>query len=61
MVAPSWQGGNDMLNKYAFAAILVLSLTVLGVTFLVHEQLCELSFKERDMEVKALLAYETKK
>ncbi|HCN96762.1 MAG: Hok/Gef family protein [Leclercia adecarboxylata] len=50
-----------MLNKYAFAAILVLGLTVLGVTFLVHEQLCELSFKERDVEVKAVLAYETKK
>lgn len=37
-----------MLNKYAFAAILVMGLTVLGVTFLVRETLCELSFKERD-------------
>jgi len=50
-----------MLNKYAFWAILVLALTVLGVTFLVRETLCELSFKERDWEVKAVLAYETKK
>ena len=50
-----------MLNKYAFWAILVLSVTVLGFTLLVREQLCELSVKERDMEVKAVLAYETKK
>jgi len=50
-----------MLNKYAFAAILVMGLTVLGVTFLVRETLCELSFKERDWEVKAVLAYETKR
>ncbi|MFY9997386.1 MAG: Hok/Gef family protein [Leclercia sp.] len=50
-----------MPNKYAFWAILVLGLTVLGFTFMVREQLCELSFKERDMEVKAVLAYETKK
>ncbi|MCU6667193.1 type I toxin-antitoxin system Hok family toxin [Enterobacteriaceae bacterium H4N4] len=50
-----------MLNKYAFGAILVLGLTVLGITFLVREQLCELSFKERDVEMKAVLAYETKK
>ncbi|MDV5667869.1 Hok/Gef family protein, partial [Leclercia adecarboxylata] len=28
---------------------------------LVRETLCELSFKERDWEVKAVLAYETKK
>ena len=50
-----------MLNKYAFWAILVLALTVLRVTFLVRETLCKLSFKERDVEVKAVLAYETKK
>ena len=50
-----------MLNKYAFGAILVLGLTVLGVTFLLREQLCEVSVKERDVEVKAVLAYETKK
>jgi len=50
-----------MLNKYAFAAILVLGLTVLGVTFLVHEQLCELSFKEGGRELKAVLACEARK
>lgn len=61
MLAPSEQGGNNMLTKYALVAIVVLCFTVLGFTLLVRETLCELSLKERGMEFKAVLAYESKK
>lgn len=50
-----------MLTKYALVAIVVLCFTVLGFTLLVRETLCELSLKERGMEFKAVLAYESKK
>jgi protein HokE len=49
-----------MLTKYALVAIIVLCITVLGFTLLVRS-LCELSIKERSMEFKAVLAYESKK
>ncbi|MBO2025462.1 type I toxin-antitoxin system Hok family toxin [Klebsiella pneumoniae] len=49
-----------MLTKYALVAIIVLCITVLGFT-LVHSSLCELSIKERNIEFKAVLAYESKK
>ncbi|MDM7286560.1 Hok/Gef family protein, partial [Klebsiella pneumoniae] len=39
----------------------VLCITVLGFTLLVHSSLCELSIKERNIEFKAVLAYESKK
>lgn len=61
MLAPSLKGGNNMLTKYALVAIIVLCIAVLGFTFLVRETLCELSVKERGMEIKAVLAYESKK
>ncbi len=38
-----------------------LCITVLGFTLLVHSSLCELSIKERNIEFKAVLAYESKK
>ncbi len=47
--------------KYALVAIVVLCITVLGFTLLVRSSLCELSIKERSMEFKAVLAYESKK
>ncbi|KNC91929.1 Hok/Gef family protein [Trabulsiella odontotermitis] len=50
-----------MLTKYALVAVVVLCLAVLGFTFLVRDTLCELSVKERGMEIKAVLAYESKK
>ena len=50
-----------MLTKYALVAVIVLCLTALGFTLMVRDSLCELSIKERSMEVKAVLAYETKK
>ncbi|TLV22647.1 type I toxin-antitoxin system Hok family toxin [Klebsiella indica] len=50
-----------MLTKYALAAVIVLCLTALGLTLMVRNSLCELSIKERRMEFKAVLAYETKK
>ncbi|EMP5829202.1 Hok/Gef family protein [Klebsiella oxytoca] len=50
-----------MLTKYALVAIIVLCLTALGLTLMVHDSLCKLSIKERSMEFKAVLAYETKK
>ncbi|EMB9090109.1 Hok/Gef family protein [Klebsiella michiganensis] len=50
-----------MLTKYALVAIVVLCITVLGCTLLVRSSLCELSIKERSMEFKAVLAYESKK
>ncbi|GJK94143.1 Hok/Gef family protein [Klebsiella grimontii] len=50
-----------MLTKYALVAIIVLCFTVLGLTLLVRSSLCELSIKERSMEFKAVLAYESKK
>ncbi|ESM68354.1 protein HokE [Klebsiella oxytoca] len=54
-------GRQDMLTKYALVAIVVLCITVLGFTLLVRNSLCELSIKERSMEFKAVLAYESKK
>ena len=54
-------GRQDMLTKYALVAIVVLCITVLGFTLLVRSSLCELSIKERSMEFKAVLAYESKK
>jgi len=50
-----------MLTTYALVAIIVLCLTALGLTLMVRDSLCELSIKERSMEFKAVLAYETKK
>ena len=47
-----------MLTKYALVAVIVLCLTVLGFTLLVGDSLCE---KERNIEFKAVLAYEPKK
>ncbi|EPF4177281.1 Hok/Gef family protein [Escherichia albertii] len=46
-----------MLTKYALVAIIVLCCTVLGL----GDSLCELSIRERGMEFKAVLAYESKK
>ena len=54
-------GRQDMLTKYALVAIVVLCFTVLGFTLMVRDSLCELSIKERNMEFKAVLAYEPKK
>ncbi|VUS85609.1 hypothetical protein SB6408_01327 [Klebsiella spallanzanii] len=51
----------DMLTKYALVAIIVLCITALGFTLMVRDSLCELSIKERSMEFKAVLAYESKK
>ncbi|MDR8444133.1 type I toxin-antitoxin system Hok family toxin, partial [Acinetobacter baumannii] len=48
-----------MLTKYALVAIIVLCITVLGFTLLVHSSLFELSIKERNIEFKAVLAYES--
>ena len=54
-------GRQDMLIKYALVAIIVLCCTVLGFTLMVGDSLCELSIRERGMEFKAVLAYESKK
>lgn len=59
MLVSSLQG--DMLTKYALVAIIVLCCTVLGFTLMVGDLLCELSIRERGMEFKAVLAYESKK
>jgi protein HokE len=53
-------GRQDMLTKYALVAIIVLCITVLDLR-LVRSSLCELSIKERSIEFKAVLAYESKK
>lgn len=50
-----------MLTKYALVAIIVLCCTVLGFTLMAVDSLCELSIRERGMEFKAVLAYESKK
>lgn len=50
-----------MPTKYALVAIIVLCGTALGFTLMVRGSLCELSFKQRSMEFKAVLAYESKK
>ncbi|WP_241363541.1 Hok/Gef family protein [Escherichia coli] len=47
-----------MLTKYALVAVIVLCLTVLGFTLLVGDSLCEFTVKERNIEFKAVLAYE---
>ncbi|XTI38215.1 type I toxin-antitoxin system toxin HokE [Escherichia coli] len=49
-----------MLTKYALVAVIVLCLTVLGFTLLVGDSLCEFTVK-RNIEFKAVLAYEPKK
>ncbi|EFD8938462.1 TPA: type I toxin-antitoxin system toxin HokE [Escherichia coli] len=50
-----------MLTKYALVAVIVLCLTVLGFTLLVRDSLCEFTVNERNIEFKAVLAYEPKK
>ena len=50
-----------MLTKYALVAIIVLCCTVRGFTLTVAYSWCELSIRERGMEFKAVLAYESKK
>jgi len=50
-----------MPTKYALVAIIVLCGTALGFTLMVRGSLCGLSFKQRSMEFKAVLAYESKK
>ncbi|HBZ8080432.1 TPA: type I toxin-antitoxin system Hok family toxin [Klebsiella quasipneumoniae subsp. similipneumoniae] len=50
-----------MLTEYALVAIIVLCITVPVFTLLAHSSLCELSIKERNIEFKAVLAYESKK
>ncbi|HBJ0893831.1 TPA: type I toxin-antitoxin system Hok family toxin [Escherichia coli] len=57
MLVSSLQGG----KTYALVAIIVLCCTVLGFTLMVGDSLCELSIRERGMEFKAVLAYESKK
>ncbi len=62
MVVPSSHGGDlSMLTKYALVAVIVQCLTVLGFTLLVGDSLCEFTVKERNIEFKAVLAYEPKK
>ncbi|MBV8872006.1 MAG: type I toxin-antitoxin system Hok family toxin, partial [Metakosakonia sp.] len=39
----------------------VLCMTALGFTLLVRDSLCEMSYKQRGIEFKAVLAYESKK
>lgn len=56
----AWRQYN-MLTKYALVAVIVLCLTVLGFTLLVGDSLCEFTVKERNIEFKAVLAYEPKK
>lgn len=48
-------------NDQVLVAIIVLCFTVLGFTLMVGDSLCELSIRERGMEFKAVLAYESKK
>ncbi|MEW5561190.1 Hok/Gef family protein [Enterobacter asburiae] len=50
-----------MLTKYALITVIVLCITVLGFTLMVRETLCELTVKERGMEIRAVLAYESRK
>ncbi|XXD10751.1 Hok/Gef family protein [Klebsiella sp. R445] len=50
-----------MMAAGALVAIMVLCLTARRLTLMVRDSLCELSIKERHMEFKAVLAYETKK
>ncbi|WP_312626762.1 Hok/Gef family protein [Scandinavium sp.] len=49
-----------MLTKYALITVIVLCITVLGFTLMVRETLCELTVKERGMEIRAVLAYESR-
>lgn len=50
-----------MLTKYALVAIIALCLTALGFTLMVRDSLCELNIRDRGMEFKAVLAYESRK
>jgi protein HokE len=50
-----------MLTKYAVVVIFALCFTALVFTLMVRDSLCELSIKERNIEFKAILAYESKK
>ncbi len=61
MLVSSLHGGNNMLTKYALVAIIALCLTALGFTLMVRDSLCELNIRDRGMEFKAVLAYESRK
>ncbi len=51
----------NMVTKCALVSVIEICLTVLGFTLLVGDSLCEFTVKERNIEFKAVLAYEPKK
>ncbi|UMX89164.1 Hok/Gef family protein [Klebsiella pneumoniae] len=50
-----------MLTKYALVATIIVLCIVLGIYVVGATAHCELSIKERNIEFKAVLAYESKK
>ncbi|MCS5932688.1 type I toxin-antitoxin system Hok family toxin [Klebsiella pneumoniae subsp. pneumoniae] len=50
-----------MLTKYALVAIIVLCITVLDLRCWCTAHYASLSIKERNIEFKTVLAYESKK
>ena len=50
-----------MPKRTLLLGLFLICTTLLIFTWMVRDSLCELSIKERSMEFKAVLAYETKK
>ena len=48
-------------HKYLFLCVLVICLTLLCFIWIVQDRLCEFSIKERNSELRAVLAYESGK
>ncbi len=48
-------------HKYTFLCVVVICATVLCFIWIVQDRLCEFSIKEKNRELRAVLAYESGK
>ncbi|MBW3779596.1 type I toxin-antitoxin system Hok family toxin [Aeromonas veronii] len=49
-----------MFGKTAVVSLLIVCITVLGLTFLVRDSLCELQVHQGQTEIRMFLAYEAR-
>jgi len=63
IVAPSLTGGNVMPSKYRYAlwGLVALCFTVLCVVWMLKDRLCEVTISDGHMQMRAVVAYESKK
>lgn len=45
--------------KYALIGLIVLCITILSITLMTRHRLCQLTFKEGNIELQAVMNYES--